>query len=272
MPKEAYQQWDMFKGEPVTVYGRVDQQPLRQMSLFSINEIVQLGVSAHPWLKEMPTPSLTLERQDARTEEEKERDRMREAEKLTTPLFADTRLPAVITEPTSDTLESSDAAIPEPQSLFLGQYESQIDADETVELEDNEDEQDVEASPNVRPSKYEAYLALVNMAAEQAATLYSTPPSELSETIMMSKAKLDAQLAGLTGVEIIAALTVGECRGKVTPQPEQTTEPEYIAAQAIDIDAPIAVAVGANASRYSVRLLRTIFPISQTLRSQAWAT
>jgi hypothetical protein len=89
MLKEAFQQWDMFTGQPVTVYGRSDQQPLRQMNLFSVNEIVQLGVHARPWLKDMPVPSLTLECQDTRTEEEKERDLQRTAEALMQPMFVE---------------------------------------------------------------------------------------------------------------------------------------------------------------------------------------
>ncbi len=243
MIKEAFQQWDMFTGEPVTVYGRADQLPPRQMNLFPISETVQFGIAARPWLKEMPTPTLTLECQDTRTEEEKERDVMREAEKQTTPLFTDATVTPVIAEPAS--LIPRETVVEdghETQNLLLDQEVKHEDTDELTELEDDETEQPVSDMPHTSPTKYESYLAIVSAAEERAATRYNTPASDLSETIVMSKAKLDARLAGLTGAEIITALTIGEFRGKAQQPSDQ---PEGIArteTQFVDTDAPIAVA------------------------------
>lgn len=86
-------QVDMFSGELVDARSRIQKsrnreasQP-KQTAMFSARETVQLGVSARPWLKDLARPTLTLEVQDLRTDEEKERDRWREAEALTTPMF-----------------------------------------------------------------------------------------------------------------------------------------------------------------------------------------
>lgn len=65
---------------------RQGQQP-KQMALFSARETVQVGVNPRPWLKGLPPPTLTLEIQDARTDEEKARDWWREAQKQIAPMF-----------------------------------------------------------------------------------------------------------------------------------------------------------------------------------------
>jgi hypothetical protein len=89
-------QHDMFTGEVVDKRNRRQKkldkessQP-RQTSMFSLKETVQLGVQARPWLNSLPRPQMVLEREDIRTDEEKERDLLREAEALTGSLFADT--------------------------------------------------------------------------------------------------------------------------------------------------------------------------------------
>ena len=94
MSKEIPLQHDMFSRELVDTRSRVQKsrdrqsEQFQQMSMFSVRETVQYGVSAHPWLKDLPAPTLTLEIQDVRMEEEKEQERRRLAESLTAPMFA----------------------------------------------------------------------------------------------------------------------------------------------------------------------------------------
>lgn len=86
-------QVDMFSGELVDARSRAQRSrnredaQLRQISMFSARETIQVGVSARPWLKDLARPTLTLEVQDLRTDEEKERDFRHQAEALTTPMF-----------------------------------------------------------------------------------------------------------------------------------------------------------------------------------------
>lgn len=58
-----------------------------QITMFSLKETCQIGVSARPWLKDLPRPQMVLVGEDPRTEEEKERDLLREAEGLTHQMF-----------------------------------------------------------------------------------------------------------------------------------------------------------------------------------------
>ena len=101
MSKEISLQKDMFSGElrdTRSAYrkrqDRQRQQP-RQAALFSVRETVQIGVNPRPWLKDMARPTLALEIQDMRTDEEKERERRREAEALTAPMFEDEAFRAI---------------------------------------------------------------------------------------------------------------------------------------------------------------------------------
>jgi hypothetical protein len=93
MSVEIPLQKEMFSGALVDArsdyrkrQNRQGQQP-KQMALFSARETVQVGVNPRPWLKELPPPTLTLEIQDARTDEEKARDWWREAQKQIAPMF-----------------------------------------------------------------------------------------------------------------------------------------------------------------------------------------
>ena len=93
MSKEIPLQQDMFSGEMVDTRSsyrkRQDkqrQQP-RQAAMFSAQETVQIGANPRPWLKALPAPTLTLEVQDVRTDEEKALDWWREAQKQIAPMF-----------------------------------------------------------------------------------------------------------------------------------------------------------------------------------------
>jgi hypothetical protein len=94
MSKEIPLQQDMFTHALVDTRTRTQKsrdrtsQQHQQASMFSARETVQLGVNPRPWLKDMAQPTLILEIQDVRTEEEKEQERRHMAEALTVPLFA----------------------------------------------------------------------------------------------------------------------------------------------------------------------------------------
>ena len=87
-------QHDMFSGDLVDNRTRhrkrldkARKQP-QQMTMFSLKDTVQIGVSAKPWLKNLPAPKLELESVDPRTDEERELDLLREAQKMTHAMFA----------------------------------------------------------------------------------------------------------------------------------------------------------------------------------------
>lgn len=88
-------QVDLFSGELVDnrsdYQKRLDREREKpqQQSLFSAHQAVELARHARPWLAATPQPSLVLEVQDVRTEEERDREVMREAEKLTAPMFTE---------------------------------------------------------------------------------------------------------------------------------------------------------------------------------------
>ena len=93
MSKETPQQQDMFSGELVDARSdyrkRQDRQRVKpqQLAMFSAQETVQIGVTPRPWLKDLPSPTLALAIQDARTDEEKERDWWRDAQKQIAHMF-----------------------------------------------------------------------------------------------------------------------------------------------------------------------------------------
>ena len=101
-------QHDMFSGQMVDNrtqqqkrLGKIAIQP-QQMMMFSLKDTVELGVSARPWLKELPPPKLELERQDIRTEEEREHDLLREAQSLTSAMFSIAEAPERVEEPVTE--------------------------------------------------------------------------------------------------------------------------------------------------------------------------
>ena len=94
-------QHDMFNDKLVDNRSRYQKrkdktrkQP-QQTNMFSLKETVQLGVSAKPWLKDLPASKLELESVDPRTAEEKELDLLREAQKMTHAMFAIAETPIV---------------------------------------------------------------------------------------------------------------------------------------------------------------------------------
>ena len=61
----------------------------KQQAMFTQGDLIQLGSSRRPWLKDMASYPLQLEREDPRTPEEIEQDLMREAQENTEPLFSE---------------------------------------------------------------------------------------------------------------------------------------------------------------------------------------
>jgi hypothetical protein len=87
-------QRDMFTDELVDTRDSKQKRKARQRQLpqqqemFSQRELAQFGVRANPKLPISPKTRLELAMEDRRTEEEKEQDRMRQAQAQTYPLFA----------------------------------------------------------------------------------------------------------------------------------------------------------------------------------------
>jgi hypothetical protein len=92
MSKEISRQYDMFSGELVDTRSRRqkrrdrERELPRQAEMFSQRYIAQFGVKANPKLPISPKTRLELAAEDLRTEEEKEADLRRQAEKHTYPL------------------------------------------------------------------------------------------------------------------------------------------------------------------------------------------
>ncbi|MCL4878515.1 MAG: hypothetical protein KJ064_17780 [Anaerolineae bacterium] len=86
-------QYQMFTGELVDNRTRsqkqTDQQRAnpQQARMFSQRDMAQFGVNARPLFSLSPRMLLPMMLEDPRTEEEIERDRMKEAQRLTVPLF-----------------------------------------------------------------------------------------------------------------------------------------------------------------------------------------
>lgn len=94
MSAETIRQIDLFSGDVVDNRTRAQKQADRerekpqQTELFAQREIAQFGVRANPHLPLSEHTKLVLIREDPRSEEEIERDRMFEAQMLTTALFS----------------------------------------------------------------------------------------------------------------------------------------------------------------------------------------
>lgn len=84
----------------------------RQTEMFSQREIAQFGVNAHPLLPISDNTKLGLIFEDPRTEEEKERDRQRQAEEKTYQMFEE---PPALDDP---------AITPDRDTLALVVYEA----------------------------------------------------------------------------------------------------------------------------------------------------
>lgn len=107
-------QYDLFTGGLVDTRTAAQKQRERerarpaQLSMFSTHQQVELATPVRPWLNTYPQPPMQLEIQDVRTEEEKYRDLMREAEKLTKPMFGE----ALTLEPVSSPTTQMETSLP----------------------------------------------------------------------------------------------------------------------------------------------------------------
>jgi hypothetical protein len=96
---EAPKQYHLFTGELVDNRTQQQKAYARQLSdpqqtlMFSQRDMAQFGVNPRPLFPLSPRTKLVLISEDPRTEEEVERDLVREAEALTTPLFGATAEP-----------------------------------------------------------------------------------------------------------------------------------------------------------------------------------
>lgn len=177
---ETLQQCNIF-GEWETKRTRNKPQ---QTSMFSVRETVQIGVSARPWLSQMPSSPLELISEDVRTPEEIERDLMREAEVLTSPMFANEALPEREDEQEREEVDSQ-AEQEQPENLV-----------ESVEV-----------------TKLSSYYALVSLAREQAVTLWVDGAYRQRYYNQLPLTIQAAQGVGLTPSEISVAMQIGEFLG-----------------------------------------------------------
>jgi hypothetical protein len=183
-------QRDMFTGRLVdnrSAYRKRQDKALglpRQMGMFPLKETLQFGVQARPWLNDLPRPQMVLQQQDVRTDEEKERDLLREAEDQTADLFADsygTVAPVIDPETPSTVIE--------PISP-------------------------VESIENSPPDNTEAYLELVQIVKEQALTLWIDETYRKQFYSQLPVAILNAHAAGMTASEITVAMQEGDAAGQ----------------------------------------------------------
>jgi hypothetical protein len=161
----------------------------RQRPMFSLKETVQLGVQARPWLNKLARPQMILEREDTRTDEEKERALLREAEVLTSSLFADTdgTSEAIVDQETPPETGNNNEAEPEVQ---------------------------VETPDDTQKPKSEAYLELVQIAKEYAMTIWLDATYRQKFYAQLPLAIINAQAAGLAASEITAAMQTGDIAGQ----------------------------------------------------------
>ncbi|MBZ0285220.1 MAG: hypothetical protein K8L97_31085 [Anaerolineae bacterium] len=248
-------QHNMFTGAWVDNRSRNQRQTagLQQMPMFSIHQTFTFGERIRPYLANAPRPTLELISEDTRTPEEVEQDLLREAQRHTVLMpglnLLDTAtqngekpdeslIREGIGQPVAVAVEGSTVQT-QPQmadttleTIFASP--AVIPIEEPVD-DDTEDEAEEEVLPATSPplSKYAAYLELVRVAEERAATLSQSPAAALSETISASLAQFDAKRAGLTGNEIQMAVAIGTFRGKqqsdqqatlLNPEPEPTDE------------------------------------------------
>ena len=205
-PETLPLQRDLFTGQLVDNRSphrkRLDAEQCRpqQMTLISLKETVQPGISARPWLKNLPRPKLELVREDIRTEEEKERDLMREAEALTGSLFG-----AMLADLTAEYKEVE--AITDESA----------DPDDEL-TEDNDVMIDAAAPEKVEASKPDMYANLVQIVKECATTVWIDANYRQRFYNQLPQTILEAQAAGLTVAEIAAALQEGDLAGKQETQ------------------------------------------------------
>jgi hypothetical protein len=223
-------QIDLFNGSlvdtrtPTQKKADAERQRPQQIDMFSQREVAQFGVRNRPVMPFSPG-KLVLISEDHRTDEEIERDLLRQAQANTPDLFGS--LPIVSLPNSALTF------VLEPEKLTATPEQPTV----TPSHLDDEDDIPV-AVPDLPHTKIVAYLALVKAAEERATTLYASPVSALSESITMNLAKLDARRSGLLAEEIEAALQIGAWSGRQQlqrPQPEVETSSETRAATEIPI-------------------------------------
>ena len=181
MTPETLQQSNMFTGAWETKRTRIRPQ---QTPMFSVNETFEFGARVRPWLSEAGTPTLELIREDVRTQEEIERDLIREAEALTFPMFVGEAL-----QESADELEREEL--------------------------DNENGHEPPETPvgSVEVTKFSSYRALVTLVREQSVTLWVDGAYRQRYYNQLPLTIQDAQGAGLTATEISAAMQIGEFLG-----------------------------------------------------------
>ena len=183
MSAEPLQQGNLFTGEWETKRMRGSRPA--QTSMFSLNETFIFGAKAHPRFADAGTPTLLLSREDVRTPDEIERDLMRAAEELTSPMFA-----SEVIEQNTDTPE-----------------QNEVESDDDHELAES-------PPPGEKLTKLSSYLALVTVAHEQAVTLWVDDVHRALFYAQLPQAILTAHAAGLTASEISTAIQIGEFQGK----------------------------------------------------------
>ncbi len=177
---EFLEQSNMFTGQWEIKRTR---NTLHQVPMFSVNETFEFGARVRPYLSEVPAPTLELISEDVKTPEQIERDLMREAEGLTSPMFSGEALP-----------ESED----EPERGEVGNENDQEQTEKPVHGE---------------VTKFSAYRALVSLVREQAMTLWVDGTYRQRYYNQLPVSIQAAQGAGLTPSEISAAMQIGEFLG-----------------------------------------------------------
>jgi hypothetical protein len=197
-------QIDLFTGERVDTRTAAQKKAAtlgkpEQMGMFSQRELAQFGVRANPQMSLSEHTRLVLISEDPRTPEEIERDRERQAQSLTRPLFEDIKRP----DPVAPVPPTPVDLIYSPSGLT----EAAIPEDEIANTDD------VPGCPPL-PSKLTIYRQLVELAYERSATLSASKPILLSQRIAASVLSCQARLAGLTAEEIQITETIGDYRAK----------------------------------------------------------
>jgi len=207
MTPEVPLQHNMFTGELDDTRTRHQQQldhsrRFHQQAMFASPEMAQFGVRTRPLMsldtkmaffsEEEAPPNDTTADEIGQDLEEIERALQREAEALTTPMFAQ--------EPNGQN----------------GQ-QRQAEAVGGAAISTPEQPQEAEPIPTVappQPPKLTAYLDVVRAMQEQLTTLWIDPLYEKHFSHQLAETILDAHTAGLTRAEINAAVKIGEHLGK----------------------------------------------------------
>ena len=225
-------QIDLFTGEAIDTRTREQRQRDRertapvQAEMFSQRAVAQFGVTSRPMMPLSPG-KLVLIREDPRTEEEIERDRLRAAEDQTFHLFEN--------EPPDKSSDSTTVFTPVEMQILAPPEEDEEDTDEL---------EDTSLPPESPLTKWVAYQALIAAIAEATRTLESSELVRIAQEISVSLATHNAKRAGLTEAEMTAARAIGSFR--TTPQepisPTQSDLPKSLETPTITSTSPEIVA------------------------------